>query len=66
MIFNVSRSGTFLLYSIAEILQTTSEHVVVQMFTSDDSVTWRRTEERKTIPLVKVIVSNITLTKKIA
>ena len=61
---NETGSGSSLLYSIAEILETTSEQAVVQMFTSVDNVTWRRTEERKTISLTKIIVSNITMTKK--
>ena len=61
---NETGSGSSLLYSIAEILETTSEHVVVQMFTSDDNVTCRRTEERKNISLTKIIVSNIAMTKK--
>ena len=42
---NETGSGSSLLYSIAEILETTSEHTVVQMFTSDDNVTCRRTWE---------------------
>ena len=61
---NETGSESSLLYSIAEILKTTSEHAVVQMFTSDDNVTWRRTEERKNISLTKIIVSNITMNKK--
>ena len=61
---NETGSGSSLLYSIAEILETTSEQAVVQMFTSDDNVTWRRTEERKTISLTKIIVSNIAMTNK--
>ena len=61
---NETESESPLLYSIAEILETTSKQTVVQMFTSDDNVTWRRTEERKTISLTKIIVSNITMTKK--
>ena len=64
--FNETESGLSLLYSIAEILETTSEQTVVQMFTSDDNVTCRRTEERKTISLTKIIVNNIITTKKMA
>ena len=61
---NESESGSSLLYSIAEILETTSEHTVVQMFSSSDNVTWLRTDQRKTVPLFKIIVNNITMTKK--
>ena len=64
VVLNETESGWSLPYSIAEILETTSEHAVVQMFTSDDNVTCRRTEERKNISLTKIIVSNIAMTKK--
>jgi len=61
---NESGTGSSLLYSIAEVLESTSENVVAQMFMSTDGVTWRRTEERRTISLSKIIVGNITMTQK--
>ena len=59
---NESESGSSLLYSIAEVLETTSEHAVVQMFSSVNNITWLRTEQRKTVPLSEIIVNNITMT----
>ena len=38
--------------------------LAVQMFSSSDNVTWLRTDQRKTVPLFKIIVNNITMTKK--
>ena len=61
---NESGSGSSLLYSIAEVLETTSEHAVLQMFSAADNVTWLRTDQRRTVPLSKIIVNNITMTKK--
>ena len=61
---NESGSGSSLLYSIAEVLETTSEHAVLQMFSAADNVTWLRTDQRMTVPLSKIIVNNITMTKK--
>ena len=61
---NESESGSFLLYSIAKVLETTSEHAVLQMFSAADNVTWLRTDQRMTVPLSKIIVNNITMTKK--
>ena len=58
MALNESESGLSLLYSIAEVLETTSEHAVVQMFSSSDNITWLRTDQRKTVPLSKIIVNN--------
>ena len=65
VILNESGSGSSLLYSIAEVLETTSEHAVVQMFSFVDNITWLRTEQRKTVPLSKIIVNNINMIKKI-
>ena len=61
---NESGNGSSLLYFIAEILETTSEHAVLQMFSAADNVTWLRTDQRRTVPLSKIIVNNITMTKK--
>ena len=61
---NESDTGSSLLFSIAEVLESKSENVLAQMFTSADGVTWRRTEERRTISLSKIIVGNITMTQK--
>ena len=45
--------------------KTTSEHTVIQMFSSVDNITWIRTEQRKTVPLSQIIVNNINMTKKL-
>ena len=45
--------------------KTTSEHTVIQMFSSVDNITWVRTEQRKTVSLSKIIVNNINMTKKL-
>ena len=61
---NESDTGSSLLFSIAEVLESTSESVVAQMFSSPDGITWGRTDERRTISLSKIIVGNITMTQK--
>ena len=61
---NESGTGSSHLSSIAEVLESTPENVVTQMFTCTDGFTWRRREERRTISL-SIITQKNTLKQKL-